>query len=76
MLSCLSFKRGCLCQSSQIRKTEVAERLYLALGVEEGVPGAERIAEGQLSCLGSREGASAALGLPADAGFFWVDSLR
>lgn len=30
MLSCLSFKRGRLCQSSQIRKTEVAERLYLA----------------------------------------------
>lgn len=30
MLSSGSFKRGCLCQSSQIRKTEVGERLYLA----------------------------------------------
>lgn len=30
MLTSLSFKRGRRCQSSQIRKTEVAERLYLA----------------------------------------------
>lgn len=30
MLSSRSFKRGRLCQSSQIRKTEVGERLYLA----------------------------------------------
>lgn len=30
MLRSRSFKRGRLCQSSQIRKTEVGERLYLA----------------------------------------------
>lgn len=30
MLSSRSFKRERLCQSSQIRKTEVGERLYLA----------------------------------------------
>lgn len=41
MLTSLSFKRGRLCQSSQIRKTEVAERLYLAWGVEEGAVGGE-----------------------------------
>lgn len=45
MLSCLSFKRGRLCQSSQIRKTEVAERLYLAW-VKRRAPGEVRIGEG------------------------------
>lgn len=45
MLSCLSFKRGRLCQSSQIRKTEVAERLYLAW-VKKRAPGEVRIGWG------------------------------
>lgn len=42
MLRYLSFKQGCLCQSSQIRKTEAAESLYLALGCAgEGDRGGE-----------------------------------
>ncbi len=45
MLSCLSFKRGRLCQSSQIRKTEVAERLYLAW-VKRRAPWEVKIGEG------------------------------
>lgn len=56
MLSCLSFKRGCLCQSSQIRKTEVAERLYLAW-VKRRALGEVRIGKGQLSHFVSQVGA-------------------
>lgn len=57
MLSCLSFKRGRLCQSSQIRKTEVAERLYLAWVQRRGAPWEVRRGEGQLSHFVSQVGA-------------------
>lgn len=56
MLSSLSFKRGRLCQSSQIRKTGVAERLYLAWVWRKAL-WEVKIGEGQLSHFVSQVGA-------------------